>query len=180
MNRGAAFLKTGAAPPKSRWEKMRTEKLINSGIPVFCGILLFIMVLLTFLQIVLRNFFDTGIAWSDDVSQFSMSWMALLGSIWLTKNGKHLNTGLKIHRNLNKRQVGLIDNLLSLVIVGVAAVMTYQTTITSLTAMRVESIALPWLKMGYVYIALPLFMVAVCFYYLKNFIQNLALIFKRD
>jgi TRAP-type C4-dicarboxylate transport system permease small subunit len=159
---------------------MKIEKLIDSGILIICGILLFLIVLLTFLQIVLRNFFDTGIYWSDDVAQFSMSWMALLGSIWLTKNGKHLNTGLKIHQKLNKRQVGLIDSLLALIIVGIAAVVTYQTTITSLTAIKVESIVFSWIKMGYIYIALPLFMLAVCYYYLKSFFQNLALIFEKD
>jgi TRAP-type C4-dicarboxylate transport system permease small subunit len=159
---------------------MKTEKLIDYGISILCGIMLFVMVSLIFLQIVLRNFFDTGIPWSDDIAQFSMSWMALLGSIWLTKNGQHLNTGLKIQQKLNKRQVGLIDSLLALMIIGIAAVGTYQTTITSLTGMRVESIAFPWLKMGYVYIALPLFMLAVCYYYLKSFFKNLVLVFKKE
>jgi TRAP-type C4-dicarboxylate transport system permease small subunit len=159
---------------------MKSEKLINTGISILCGILLFVMVLLTFLQIVLRNIFDTGIPWSDDVSQFSMSWMTLLGSIWLTKNGQHLNTGLKIHQKLNKRQISLIDSLLALLIVGIAAVVTYQTAITSLAAMKVESIALSWLKMGYVYIGLPLFTLTVCYYYLKSFFRNLALILKKD
>ena len=140
------FLKDGSGTSELRWKEMKSEKLINTGISILCGILLFVMVLLTFLQIVLRTIFDTGLSWSDDISQFSMSWMTLLGSIWLTKNGKHLNTGLKIHRKLNKRQVGLIDSLLALIIVGMAAVIFYQTTITSFAAMRVESIALPWLN----------------------------------
>jgi TRAP-type C4-dicarboxylate transport system permease small subunit len=159
---------------------MKIDKIINSGIPILCGILLFVIVLLTFLQIILRNFFDSGIYWSDSVAQYSMSWMVFLGSIWLTKYGQHLNTGLKIHRKINKRQVSLIDSLLTLIIVGIAAVVTYQTTITSLTAMKVESLVFSWMKMGYVFIALPLFMLAVCYYYLKSFLQNLVLIIKKD
>jgi TRAP-type C4-dicarboxylate transport system permease small subunit len=158
---------------------MKLSKLIESGISIISGVLLSLMVSLTFLQIVLRNFFDTGIPWSDDVAQYSMSWMALLGSIWLTKNGQHLNTGLKLQKKLNKWQSCLIDGILALMIVGIAAVVAYQTIITSITAMRVESIALPWLKMGYVYIALPLFMLAVCYYYLKSFFKNVLLIFKK-
>jgi TRAP-type C4-dicarboxylate transport system permease small subunit len=159
---------------------MRVEKLINSGILIICGIFLFIIVLLTFLQIVLRNFFDTGIYWSDDVAQFSMSWMALLGSIWLTKNDKHIHTGFKIHKKMNERQVGLFDSLLALIIVGIAAVVTYQTSIISIEAMSVESIPFSWLKMGYIYIAFPIFMLAVCYYYLKSFVRNLAFVFKKD
>jgi TRAP-type C4-dicarboxylate transport system permease small subunit len=158
---------------------MKLSKLIESGISIISGVLLSVMVLLTFLQIVLRNFFDTGIPWSDDVVQYSMSWMALLGSIWLTKNGQHLNTGVKLQKKLNKRLIILIDSFLALVIVGIAVVVAYQTTINSIMAMRIDSIALPWLKMGYIYIGLPLFMLAVCYYYLKSFFKNVALIFKK-
>jgi TRAP-type C4-dicarboxylate transport system permease small subunit len=159
---------------------VKLSKFIESGISIISGVLLSVMVLLIFLQIVLRNFFDTGIPWSDDVVQYSMSWMALLGSIWLTKNGQHLNTGVKLQKKLNKRLINLIDGILALIIVGIAAVVAYQTTINSITAMRIESIALPWLKMGYIYIGLPLFMLVVCYYYLKSFCKNVALIFKKN
>jgi TRAP-type C4-dicarboxylate transport system permease small subunit len=157
---------------------MKLEKLINSGIPVLCEVLLIIMVSLTFLQIVLRNFFDTGIPWSDDVAQFSMSWMALFGSIWLTKNGQHLNTGLKLQQKFNKRQICLIDGILALLITVIAAIVAYQTAIFSFKTMSIESMALPWLKMGCVYIALPIGMLGVCYYYLKSFLNNLASLFK--
>ena len=92
---------------------MKSEKLINSGIPILCGVLLILIVSLTFLQIVLRQFFKFSLNWSDEVSQFCMTWMVLFGSIWATKNGQHLNTGFKLHKKLNKRLSGLIDGILA-------------------------------------------------------------------
>jgi TRAP-type C4-dicarboxylate transport system permease small subunit len=159
---------------------MKLEKLINFGIPIISGILLGVMVGVTFVQIVLRNIFNTGLPWYDDVAQFSMSWMVLFSTIWLTKNNQHLNTGLKLHQKLNKRTVCLIDGILALVIALIAVVVVYQSAIFAFVAMDIGAIALPWLKMGCVYIMLPIAMLGVFYYSIKSFFKNLALVFKKD
>jgi TRAP-type C4-dicarboxylate transport system permease small subunit len=159
---------------------MKLEKLINSGIPIICGVLLVIIVSVTFLQIFLRNFFNFGLPWYDEVSQFSMTWMVLIGTIWLTKNGQHLNTGLKLHQKLKAWQICLIEGVLALALAGIAAVVAYQTAIGTLSAMSTDSVSFKWLKMGYVYSIMPLAMLGVCYYYLKSFFKNLRFIFKKD
>jgi TRAP-type C4-dicarboxylate transport system permease small subunit len=159
---------------------MKFEKFINSFVPILCGVLLVVIVVVTFAQIVLRNFFDSGLPWYDDVSQFSMSWLALFGSMWATQNHQHLDTGLKLHRKFNKKLYCLTEGLLALLIVGSAVLLAYQSTVFCLTSMSVSSIALPWLKMGYVFIALPLAMLFLCYYYLRSFFKNLVCIFKED
>jgi TRAP-type C4-dicarboxylate transport system permease small subunit len=159
---------------------MKLEKVVSSGIPTFCGALLVIVVSLTFLQIVLRQFFDFPLYWSDEVSQFCMSWFVLFGSIWATKNNLHLNTGLKLHQKLNKKQICLIDGILELAIAIVTAVIAYQGAIFAFSAMKIESLSLPWLKTGYVFTALPLVMLVLCYYYMKSFIKKVLRMFKRD
>jgi TRAP-type C4-dicarboxylate transport system permease small subunit len=159
---------------------MKLDKLINSGIPIICGALLVVIVTVTFMQIVLRNIFDSGLPWYDDVAQFSMSWMVLFSTIWLTKNNQHLNTGMKLHQKLNKRSVCLIDGILGLVIAIIAAVVAYQSAVFTFLSMNVDSMAIPWLKMGYVFAMLPIAMLGVFYYYLKSFFKNLASLFKRD
>jgi TRAP-type C4-dicarboxylate transport system permease small subunit len=159
---------------------MKLEKIINSGIPVFSGALLLLVILFTFAQIIFRQFFKISFNWSDEVSQFCVSWMTLLGSIWVSKHEKHINTGFKLHKKLNERQIHLIDGILELIIAGIAAVVAYQSAIFALSAMDTESLSLSWLKMGYIFIALPIAMLAVCYYYLKSFFKNLARIFRQD
>jgi TRAP-type C4-dicarboxylate transport system permease small subunit len=158
---------------------MKLEKLINSGIPFISTVLLVLVTTVIFLQVILREFFGFSINWSEEVAQFCMMWMTLFGSIWLTKHNRHINTGLKLHQKLNERTIGLIDSILALVTVITAAVIAYYSAIFSFSTMGTESISLPWLKMGYVYIALPLFMLTMCYYYLKNFLKNVTLIFKK-
>jgi TRAP-type C4-dicarboxylate transport system permease small subunit len=91
---------------------MKPEKIVNSGIPILGGILLLFMVTVTFLQIILREFFNFSLNWSDEVTQLCMTWMVLFGSIWATKNNHHLNIGFKLHQKLNNRQILLIDSFL--------------------------------------------------------------------
>ena len=159
---------------------MKIGKIINSGIPILCGALLVVMIGLTFLQIILRNLFSSGMRWSDEISQFCMTWMVLFGSIWASKNNLHLNTGLKLHKKLNEKQVRLIDSLLDLLLVVVGAVVAYQTAMFAFVALGIDSLSLPWLKMGYVAIAMPIAMLGLCYYSLKSLFKNLEGIFKND
>jgi TRAP-type C4-dicarboxylate transport system permease small subunit len=163
-----------------RWKRMKLGKLVNSGIPIICGAFLVIITALIFLQIILRNIFNTGLRWYDDVSQFFMSWLVLLSAIWLTKNNQHLNTGLKLHQKLNKRTICLIDGILELGIAIIALVVAYQGTIFTFAAMDIQAVSLPWLKMGYVYVMLPIAMLGVFYYSIKSFFRNLTLIFKKE
>jgi C4-dicarboxylate transporter DctQ subunit len=158
---------------------MKLEKLTNS-IPIFGGALLAVIVTLTFLQIVLRQIFSFSLSWSDEVSQFCMTWLALIGSIWLTKCDRHLNTGLKLHQKLHKWQLRLVDSILALVIAIITLVVAYQSAIFALQQVTMEATSLPWIKMGYIFIALPLAMLAACYYYLKSFFKNIWLILKKD
>jgi TRAP-type C4-dicarboxylate transport system permease small subunit len=156
---------------------MKLNRLVNSFIPNSCAGLLFLMVSFIFSQIVGREIFNFSLNWSDEGSQFCMMWMVLLGSIYLTKYDRHLNTGLKLHRKLNERLVALIDGILALATVVSAAVVAYQSAIFSFSGFK--AVSLPWLNMMYVYIALPIFMLAFCYYYLKSFFKNLVLFFKK-
>jgi TRAP-type C4-dicarboxylate transport system permease small subunit len=158
---------------------VKLTKLIDSGIPILCGVLLSLMISFTLIQIILREFFNFSLNWSDEVSQFCMTWMILFGSIWVTKNNLHLNTGLKIHRKLNERQIHLIDGFLALVIAFVVAVVAYRSAIFALKEMGSESLSLRWLKMGYVIIALPLTTLFVCYYYIKSFFKKFCYVFKK-
>jgi C4-dicarboxylate transporter DctQ subunit len=159
---------------------MKLEKLVNPGMRMFGGVLLLLIVILSFLQIILREVFSFTFNWSDEVSQFGMTWLTLFGSIWVTKNGQHLNTGLKLHQKFNEKQICLIDGVLALMVAAATAVVAYQSAIFAWTTMEIQSMSLPWLKMGYVFIALPFTMLILCYYHLKYFFKSLAFIVKKE
>lgn len=52
------------------------------------------MILLAALQIILRNFFDTGIAWADPSLRIAVLWLAMLGAMAATRDGNHIHIDL--------------------------------------------------------------------------------------
>jgi C4-dicarboxylate transporter DctQ subunit len=157
---------------------MKTDKIVDFGIPILSGVLLILMVTFIFSQIVVREIFNFSFNWSAEGAQFCMMWMVLLGSIYLTRHDQHINTGLKVHQRLNKRLVALIDCILALATVGSVSVVTYQSAIFAFSGFR--AVSLPWFNMVYVYIAVPIFMLDLGYDYLIKFFKNLVLIFKKD
>ncbi len=49
------------------------------------------MIILAFLQIVLRNFFFTGLDWGDSLLRNLVLWVGFVGATLATKEGKHIN-----------------------------------------------------------------------------------------
>jgi TRAP-type C4-dicarboxylate transport system permease small subunit len=159
---------------------MKLDKLVNLIIPILCGALLVVMVVLTFLQIIFREFYDFSMSWSDEVSQFCMTWMVLLGLIWVSKNNQHLNTGLKLHKKLKERQIRLIDSLLTLIIAVVTGIVAYHGAVFAWRQWGMESLSISWVKLGYIFIVLPIAMLAMCYCYSKDFFKNLIRLFKKN
>ena len=61
----------------------RIEDLLLAG-------LLGVLLLLAVLQIGLRVFFDTGLAWAEPVSRAGVLWLALLGAMGAARSRKHI------------------------------------------------------------------------------------------
>ena len=66
------------------------DEKINRVEQILVAALLTMMILLAFSQIVLRNFFDTGIAWGDALVRYLVVWVGFVGAAIATKEGKHI------------------------------------------------------------------------------------------
>jgi C4-dicarboxylate transporter DctQ subunit len=53
-------------------------------------VMLSVMVLLAFLQIILRNVFSSGISWGDPLVRYLVLWVGFIGASLATKEGKHI------------------------------------------------------------------------------------------
>jgi len=72
----------------------RTVLLVEDGLLAFT---LGSMVLLAATQILLRNFFDSGITWGDPTLRVMVLWVALLGAMVATRNGNHIRIDILTH-----------------------------------------------------------------------------------
>jgi C4-dicarboxylate transporter DctQ subunit len=72
-----------------RWE--RADGIIDRVEQTSLVILLSSMIVIAFLQIVLRNLFSTGLSWGDSLVRNLVLWVSFIGAAIATKEGKHIN-----------------------------------------------------------------------------------------
>lgn len=69
----------------------RADEIIDRVEQILLVILLSSMILIAFLQIVLRNVFSTGLTWGDPLVRNLVFWVGFIGAGLATKEGKHIN-----------------------------------------------------------------------------------------
>ena len=71
------------------WNQL-DEKLERAE-QILVALFLSVMILIAFLQIVLRNFFATGISWGDSLVRYLVVWVGFIGAALAAKEGKHIS-----------------------------------------------------------------------------------------
>jgi TRAP-type C4-dicarboxylate transport system permease small subunit len=69
--------------------KSFTDKLFK-GIEILIAVFLIAMIGLLFMNVVLRYFFNTGFAWSEEIARICFIYLVYLGSIEAAKDNRHL------------------------------------------------------------------------------------------
>jgi TRAP-type C4-dicarboxylate transport system permease small subunit len=92
-----------------------------------------LMVFLSFLQVILRNIFSTGIPGTDELLRHLVFWTGLVGASLLTKEGRHIKIDV-LAKALPERLEGFRVLIVNLVSAGVSIILFR----TSLTFMGIE------------------------------------------
>ncbi len=71
-----------------RWE--RIDEVIGRVEQALLVTLLSALILVAFSQIILRNFFSTGIAWGDALVRVLVLWTGFIGATIAAREGKHI------------------------------------------------------------------------------------------
>ena len=103
-------------PQVSRWVGALEKWLIAS--------LVIFLVVFSFFQIVLRNFFSTGLIWGDSLLRQIVLWVSLLGAGRAAAENKHIQIDLlpKLLPAASARVLGIISNLFA---TAVSAILLY-------------------------------------------------------
>jgi TRAP-type C4-dicarboxylate transport system permease small subunit len=72
--------------------------------------LLFVMVVMAFLQVALRNLFSSGILWADIFLRHLLLWLGFLGAAIATSENRHINIDA-VRRFLSKRMRSAVEVL---------------------------------------------------------------------
>ena len=82
---------------------------------IFLIIVLLSMILVAFLQVILRNFFSTSILWGDTFSRHLVLWVGFLGASLATYEGRHITIDIfsRLLSPTFKRVVAILVNIFS-------------------------------------------------------------------
>jgi TRAP-type C4-dicarboxylate transport system permease small subunit len=102
----------------NRWQNWddaigRLEKILVAA-------MLSIMILLAFLQIILRNVLSTGISWGDPLVRYLVLWVGFIGAGLATKEGKHITIEVfsRWFSGTSRRYLQALSYLVSALICG--------------------------------------------------------------
>ncbi len=111
---GRAIISNGG----NRWEK--ADEAIAKVEQTLVVAFLSFMIVVALLQVVLRNFFSTGLDWGDSFLRNLVLWIGFLGATLATKEGKHINIDI-VSRwlpSLERNIVMLLTHLFSFSVCG--------------------------------------------------------------
>ena len=101
-----------------RWQKWdqtlgRIEKFTLST-------MLSVMILVAFLQIILRNVFSSGISWGDPLVRYLVLWVGFIGASLATREGKHITIEVfsRWFSGRGNQYLKAISNLISALVCG--------------------------------------------------------------
>jgi TRAP-type C4-dicarboxylate transport system permease small subunit len=91
---------------------------------VLLASILLMMIVLSVLQIVLRNVFDTSLFWIDPLNRLSVLWLAILGAMVATRERQHIAVDVLKHY-LTGRSLVVVGKVTEAFAALVCAIMAY-------------------------------------------------------
>ena len=126
-----------------RWEKW--DEAIGRVEQALVSTLLGVMILVAFLQIILRNAFTTGISWGDPLVRNLVLWVGFVGAAMATREGKHIHIDL-LSRFMSGRWsilIPAVHHLASFVICGLLTLAAWKFIRNEVQAGTITSLGIP-------------------------------------
>ena len=111
-----------------RWDRL--DKIISRVEQFLLSFFLAVLIVVAFSQIVLRNFWDTGLSWGDPLVRYLVLWIGFIGASLATKENKHISIDLFSQWviGVGNTLIKLINNLFSALICGLLAFAAFRFT----------------------------------------------------
>ncbi len=111
-----------------RWDRL--DKIISRVEQFALSFFLAVLILVAISQIVLRNFWDTGLSWGDPLVRYLVLWIGFIGAALAAKENKHISIDLFSQwvSGVGNTLIKLINHLFSAFICGLLAFAAFRFT----------------------------------------------------
>jgi TRAP-type transport system small permease protein len=144
--------------------------LIRNLEEIACGLLLASIIVVMFLEVVLRYLFKAPFLWTDEYTRLALIWMTFLGVIVAVKRGSHITVDVLVLRFSRPWQKGcaLVGKL---VFLGFSVLMILNGIQLTILKMGIPTPALGW-SWGLFYFPLVVSGVLVIFWILVSYVRR--------
>jgi TRAP-type C4-dicarboxylate transport system permease small subunit len=159
------------ATERSHWHDRLAA--IGRGIETaVLSILLLGMIALASLQIVLRNWFSTGLPWADDLVRLSVLWLAVVGAVAASRDDRHIaiNIVARYGPASWQRPAALIASLFAAVVTGLIS---WHATRFVIDSYRFEDTVLGNQPAWLYQLVLPIGFALMCYRFVLRFLRQL-------
>ncbi len=119
------------------------------------GLFMSTLIIINFMQVVLRYVFNNPTSWSSEISRFILIWMTFTGASIVTKHCTHLSMGFNIHKFVNKFYGSIINIIVNIIVTVTLFILAfYAAKITLITGHRISPMTR--ISMYYPWAALPI------------------------
>lgn len=135
--------------------------------------MLSIMVILVFLQVVMRYVFESSLTWSEEVSRFFFLWIIWLGAAYATKENTHISIDFitsRLPKNV-KEKVVILKYVIWMAFAIFLAYISWK--LTFLIFERGQLSAALRIPMGFGYASIPCGITLMIIRLLQNFHKNI-------
>lgn len=151
----------------------RLEKMGRAGEDAVLVIVLGGMILLAAAQIVMRNVFNFGFIWSDELLRMLVLWLALAGAVAASRTDKHINVAV-LDRFLPAKVKSAVKIVIHLFTAGVCGVVTWHSVLFVQTSREFGDILMGSVPAWWPQLILPVGFGLICYRYTLFVIDGLV------
>jgi TRAP-type C4-dicarboxylate transport system permease small subunit len=140
---------------------------------VLVFLILGMMVVLSFLQVLLRNFFDTGILWADILLRHLVLWVGFIGAALATRTEKHINIDL-LSRIVSKRYLLPVKIVTRLFAIIICAILTRASYLFLMSEKEAATIVFKNIPGWYLQIIIPVGFLLIGVRFLLKILEDLT------
>jgi len=148
------------------------ENYINKIEAFFLVLSLITMVLLAFLQVVLRNIFSTGFLWADTFLRYLVVWVGFFGAAMATKEERHISIEIftKFVSPIKKKIISIITSLFAIIVCYYMVVASLQFLFVSLPE---DVVVFETIPLSYFMSIIPIGFILMIFHFVIRIITKI-------
>ena len=150
----------------------RLEKAGQAGEDAVLVIVLTAMILLAAAQIVMRNLFNFGFIWTDEMLRMLVLWIAVAGAVAASRTDKHINIAI-LNRFLPDKIKLLVKIIVHIFTAAVCGVVTWYSVQFVQTSHEFGDILMGSIPAWWLQLILPVGFGLICYRYCLFAIQEL-------